>query len=120
VPAVSVRSAAGIIDTVRSAVEKLRGPERIVTAITLALKQIRSDSLSQLMIGSVRGIESMSGITASPLLAGIARELSGLADSDPDAAHWIVRVVLSLVYWPAQDEHAERQLVQRFVTPAFT
>lgn len=117
--AVLARSAAGIIDTVRSAVEGLSGPERVVTAITLALNRIRSDPVSRLMIGSVQGIDAMSGLTASPLLAGFARDLSGLADSDRQAAHWIVRVVLSLVYWPAQDERAERQLVQRFVAPAF-
>jgi hypothetical protein len=86
----------------------------------LALKRIRSDPLSQLMIGSVQGIDAMSGLTASPLLASFARDLSGVADSDRQAAHWIVRVVLSLVYWPAKDEQAERQLVQRFVAPAFT
>jgi AcrR family transcriptional regulator len=118
--AVLARSAAGIIEAVRSAVESLSGPERVVTAITLALKRIRSDPLSQLMIGSVRGIDAMTGLTASPLLAGFARDLSGLADSDRQAAHWIVRVVLSLLYWPAEDERAERQLVQRFVAPAFT
>jgi AcrR family transcriptional regulator len=117
--AVLARSAAGIIDAVRSAVEGLTGSERVVTAITLALKRIRSDPMSQLMIGSTRGVNAMTGLTASPLLAGFARDLSGLAHSDRQAARWIVRVVLSLVYWPLADERAERQLVQRFVAPAF-
>jgi AcrR family transcriptional regulator len=118
--AVIARAAAGIIDAVRSAVDKLTGQERVVSAITLALNGIRSDRLSQLMIGSVRGIDAMTWLTASPLLAGFAAELAGLADSDPQAAQWIIRVVLSLVYWPVDDDDAERQLVQRFVAPAFT
>jgi hypothetical protein len=32
----------------------------------------------------------------------------------------VVRVVLSLMYWPAGDDETELQLVQRFVAPAFT
>jgi hypothetical protein len=31
----------------------------------------------------------------------------------------VVRVVMSLLYWPVGDEHIEREVVQRFVTPAF-
>lgn len=117
--AVVARAAAGIIDSVRSAVADLTGQARVVTAITLALKQIRSDPLSQLMIGSVRGIDTLTGLTASPMLADFASELAGLADADPQAAQWVVRVVLSLLYWPAENAHAERHLVQRFVAPAF-
>ncbi|MGB8387346.1 TetR/AcrR family transcriptional regulator [Mycobacterium sp.] len=117
---VLARSAAGIIDAVRSAVRNMSGPERVVTAITLALNRIRSDPLSQLMIGSARGTDAMAGLTTSPLLVGFATELAGLTGNDPQAAQWIIRVVLSLVYWPAEDDRVESQLVQRFVAPAFT
>lgn len=113
------RAAADVVATVRSAVDTLTGSERVVTAITMALKQIRSDPLGQLMIGSVRDLDAMTWLTASPLLAGFAADLSGLADGDPHAAQWIIRVVLSLVYWPVQDEEVEREMVQRFVAPAF-
>jgi AcrR family transcriptional regulator len=117
--AVLARAAAGIIDAIRSAVGALTGQERVVTAITLALRRIRSDPLSQHMIGSVWGIDGMATVTASPLLTGFARELAGLAADDQQAAQWVVRVVLSLMYWPAANEQTERQLVQRFVAPAF-
>jgi AcrR family transcriptional regulator len=117
--AVLARAAADIIDAVRSAVRGMTGPERVVTAITLALKRIRSDPVSQMMIASVGRVNAMTWLTASPLLAGFAGELAGLTDSDPVSAQWIVRVVLSLVYWPVEDEHSERELVQRFVAPAF-
>ena len=116
--AVVTRAASRIVETVRQTVENMSGPERIVTAITVALKRIRSDPLGQLMIGSIRADE-MVWFTGSPLLAGFATELTGLTDRDPQAALWIVRVVLSLMYWPAGDDEAERQLVQRFVAPAF-
>jgi AcrR family transcriptional regulator len=117
--AVLTRSASRIIETVRQTVEEMSGPERVVTAITVALKLIRADPLHQLMISSVRANE-MLWLTGSPLLARFATDVAGLTDSDPQAAHWVVRVVLSLMYWPAGDDETERQVVQRFVAPAFT
>jgi AcrR family transcriptional regulator len=117
--AVLTRAATRVIDGVRCAVDGLSGPERVVAAITLALKRIRSDPLGRLMIGSIRGTSEMAWLSGSPLLAGFATELAGLADADPQAAHWVVRVVLSLLSWPVGDDRAEYQLVQRFVAPAF-
>jgi AcrR family transcriptional regulator len=117
--AVVARTASRIIETVRHTVETMSGPERVVTAITVALKLIRADPLYQLMISSVRANEVV-WLTGSPLLARFATDLTGLTASDPQAAHWVVRVVLSLMYWPAGDDETERQVVQRFVAPAFT
>ena len=57
--AVMARAAARIVETVRLAVDDLSGSERIVTAITVALKEIRSDPLGQLMINSIRGAQEM-------------------------------------------------------------
>ncbi len=39
---------------------------------------------------------------------------------DPDAARWLVRVVVSLLLVPGRDEAEERALVERFVVPALT
>jgi AcrR family transcriptional regulator len=116
--AVVARAAARIIENVRESVDKVSGPERVVTAITVALKRIRTDPLGQFMISSIRADE-MGSLTGSPLLAGFASDLTGLTDRDPQAAFWVIRVVLSLLFWPVGDSHAERQLVQRFVAPAF-
>jgi hypothetical protein len=52
-------------------------------------------------------------------VARFATELNGLTDDDTQAAQWIVRVVLSLLYWPIGDWDVERQMVKRFVSPAF-
>jgi AcrR family transcriptional regulator len=117
--AVVARTASRIIETVRQTVDTMSGPERVVTAITVALRLIRADPLYQLMISSVRANE-MVWLTGSPLLARFATDLTGLTDRDPQAAQWVVRVVLSLMYWPAGDDETERQAVQRFVAPAFT
>jgi AcrR family transcriptional regulator len=115
---VLIRAASRIIDAVRRAVEHLTGPERIVTAITVALAEIRSDALGQLMLKSIRAQE-MTWLKDSPIVAGFSTELNGLTDDDEQAASWIVRVVLSLMFWPADDAETERQIVQRFVAPAF-
>ena len=117
--AVVTRAASRIVESVRRTVEKMTGPERVVTAITVALKLIRADPLYQLMISPV-GANEMAWLTGSPVLAGFATDLTGLTDRDPQAAHWVVRIVLSLMYWPAGDEETERELVERFVAPAFT
>lgn len=116
--AVVARKAARIVESVRESVEKLDGPERVVTAITVALKLIRSDPLGQLMFSSAR-VNDLVWLTGSPLLAGFATELTGLTDRDPQAALWVVRVVLSLLYWPVGDSATEDEVVRRFVAPAF-
>jgi AcrR family transcriptional regulator len=116
--AVVARSAARIVDTIREAVAQLQGPERAFTAITLALKLIRSDPMGQLMFSSIRA-NDVAWLTGSPLLAAFAAELTGVTDRDPQAALWVVRIVMSLLYWPVGDDNTEREMVERFVTPAF-
>jgi hypothetical protein len=99
-------------------VAQLQGPERAFTAITLALKLIRSDPMGQLMFSSIRA-NDVAWLTGSPLLAAFAAELTGVTDRDPQAALWVVRIVMSLLYWPVGDDNTEREMVERFVTPAF-
>lgn len=116
--AVLVRAAQQFLDAIRSAVDGLSGHERITTAITVALGLIRSDPLGQLMVTSIRA-QDMSWLTGSPIVEGFAIDINGLAEDDPQAAQWIVRVLLAMLYWPVEDAEAERQMVQRFVAPAF-
>jgi AcrR family transcriptional regulator len=116
--AVLVRLSAGITDTVRRAVDGLSGPERIITAVTVALEQIRSNPLRRLMLTSSSSPE-LGELHSSPVLAHLAAELTGITDADPQAAQWIVRLVVSLAYWPAGNNRVERQMLKRFVAPAF-
>jgi AcrR family transcriptional regulator len=117
--AVMERSASRIVEVVRRAVDDLSGAHRIVTAITVALEEIRSDPLGQLMFSTIRGTQERAWLTESPIVARFAVELNGLTDDDTAAAQWIVRVVLSLLYWPIGDAQVEREMVERFVFPAF-
>lgn len=116
--AVLLRLAGRIVESVRSAVQDLRGTERVVQAITVALEHIRSDPIRQMMSGLSAG-RDLTELPSSPVLGRLAADLTGITD-DPHAAQWIVRVVMSLAVWPMGDNDIERQVVERFVAPAFT
>jgi AcrR family transcriptional regulator len=115
---VLTRSAARIVDTVRRAVEGMSGPDRVVTAIAIALDEIRSDPLGQLMVGG-SVLPRQAGVVASPAMANLATELTGIAADDPQAGQWIVHIVLAMIHLPVGDAGVERELLQRFVAPAF-
>jgi hypothetical protein len=67
----------------------------------------------------MRGAEERAWLTESPIVARFATELNGLTDDDTEAGQWIVRVVLSLLYWPVDEAEVERQMIKRFISPAF-
>lgn len=113
--AVLARSAARIVETVRAAVAGRTGADRVQTAIFVALDEIRADPLAAAVVAAP-GARSL---TASDTVMGYAAEFAGVTDEDPEAAAWIVRVVLALLFWPAADTAAEQRLVRRFVAPAF-
>ncbi|MBX5486440.1 putative HTH-type transcriptional regulator [Mycolicibacterium hassiacum DSM 44199] len=117
--AVLTRAAAGIVETVRRAVEGSSGADRIGTAITVALREIRAHPLRRSMMAALRSGEGMAWLTGSPIVARFAVDLNGLTEDDTDAAQWIVRVVLSLLCWPIEDAECEQRMLQRFVLPAF-
>lgn len=114
---VLTRLAAGIVETVRRAVDGLHGQDRIVTAITVALEQIRSAPLRRVML-TADNSPDVGELHESPALRRLAAELTGITD-DPEAARWIVRVVISMAYWPMADPRLEEQTIRRFVAPAF-
>jgi AcrR family transcriptional regulator len=116
--AVLMRLASGIIDTVRGTVDGLSGPERVTTAITVALEQIRSDPLRRLMLSSGQS-PNLDELHSSPVLGHLAADLTGITDDDPQAAQWIVRLVVSFAYWPMANNRIEQQMIKRFVAPAF-
>jgi AcrR family transcriptional regulator len=115
--AVLLRLASRVVDTVRRAVDGISGPERVTTAIMVALEQIRSDPMRRLLTTSTKA-PNLSELPSSPILGQLAADLTGVTD-DPEAAQWIVRVVMSLAYWPISNSGVERHLLDRFVAPAF-
>lgn len=115
--AVLIRLSAGIIQTVRDAVDGLSGAERVLTAVTVALEEIRADPMRRIMLSS--GAPDLGELHQSQVLRHLAGELTGITEADPQAAQWIVRVVLSLAYWPIANGDVEREVLRRFVAPAF-
>lgn len=116
--AVLARAATRVVETVRASVGGRTGPDRVLTAIEVAVTEIRSDAAGQLFADSVRS-GGWTWLTASPAVVDFARELAGLAGDDAAAARWIVRLVLSLLLWPGADPRAEHDTLARFVAPAF-
>jgi AcrR family transcriptional regulator len=115
--AVLARAATRIVAAVRASVEGRAGSDRVLTAIEVAVAEIRVDPAGQLFLDSARD-GGWNWLPASKAVADFASELTGIAD-DPHAARWIVRLVLSLLLLPDADPRAEHQMLQRFVAPAF-
>lgn len=115
---VLIRLASGIVETVQQAVDGLVGADRVVTAITVALKQIRSDPIQRMMLMEPSP-SRLGDLHRSTLLTKLAADLTGITDDDSEAAQWIVRVVLSFAHWPPHDTRAEQRILARFVAPAF-
>ncbi|MBX7453987.1 TetR/AcrR family transcriptional regulator [Mycolicibacterium sp. 3033] len=116
---VLIRLAAGIVDAVRHQVEALDGPQRVVTAITVALEQIRSDDIRRMLL-SESNTATIGDLHESPLLGRLAAELTGITNQDNEAAQWLVRIVMSFVQSPPSSSQTERHLIERFVAPAFS
>jgi AcrR family transcriptional regulator len=107
-----------ILDSVRAAIAGLTGPERIVTATTVALERLRADPLAKIM----RSMATLPGgdwLTDSPVVSRFAIEMVGSATPDPLAAQWLIRTFLALWYWPLKDADAEAQMVRRFLGPPY-
>ena len=92
--AVLARAATRITEIVRASVEGRTGPDRVLTAIEVAVAEIRADPAGQMFVDSARG-GGWNWLAASPAVADFATELTGLADGDAPAARWIVRLVRS-------------------------
>lgn len=116
--AVVAAQAARIVDTTREAIKDLTGPERVVTATIIALENLRSDPLAQLM-RSIHAAPVSDWVISSPTVTGLAAEMLGPGIDDPLAAQWLIRVFLALWSWPLKDPVAERDLVERFLGPSY-
>jgi AcrR family transcriptional regulator len=108
-----------ILDSVREAIIGLTGPERVVTATTVALQRLRADPLAQMM-RSMTTAPGNEWIAESPIVARFATEMVGLSTPSPLAAQWLIRAFLALWYWPLKDADAEDLMVRQFLGPPYT
>ena len=115
---VLARSARRINSAVMNAVKDLTGGDRVVEAVTVALREIRSDPVaSQVFAPGRPGNAAL--LADSGMLARFAAESAGLNPDDTAASGWINRVTLSLLFWPGHDDAAEIRMLKSFVAPAF-
>ncbi|AQT79393.1 TetR family transcriptional regulator [Mycolicibacterium litorale] len=116
---VLARHARRINETVLTAVAGLSGAQRVVTAIDVAVRQIRSDQVvAQLLLPARQG--DLVLFLRSGVIAEFAAANAGLDPGDVAGAQWITRVIFSLLLWPGADERAEAEMLRRFVRPVFT
>ncbi|MEU1980492.1 TetR/AcrR family transcriptional regulator [Nocardia sp. NPDC019395] len=113
---VLTRAADRIADVVRLAMGDRTGPDRVFTAITVALREVRSDPVVAAFLASQHGPRSVLTFAGSPALLGIAAEVLGTRPDDPLTGIWFIRSVLSLLLWPT-DADTEAQLLKRFLIP---
>ena len=111
------RASQRVLGSVRQTIEGLTGPDRVVTAIDVALQNIRAQPLGELMMRAIIPDNDREWVTASPLVADLAEEMIGHAD--PLAAQYLVRVTFALWCWPVEDRDSERELIRRFIGPSF-
>lgn len=116
--AVMSRQADAVLESVREAIAGLTGAERVVTATTIALKQLRADPLAKIM----RSMTSLPGeewLTKSTVVTRLADEMVGLTTPDPVASQWLIRTFLALCCWPPADADTEEHMVRRFLGPPY-
>ncbi|MDJ0011416.1 TetR/AcrR family transcriptional regulator [Rhodococcus erythropolis] len=108
------RGAASVASQVAAAVESLRGDERIVESILVAVDAIRADAAMSHGLAAARANGIDEYLVSSPLLPRTALELAGL-DPEGQQSQWVVRIVLMLLAWPLADRADERRMVESFV-----
>ncbi len=110
---------ARIVELVLESIRTLEGPDRVVTAVVVALQRIRSHPLGPMMIGSIRNGRDGAWVTESAVVERLAEEMIGGPQPDSVAAQWLLRVVLALWCWPMKDPDVEYQMLKNFLGPAF-
>ena len=117
--AVTLRLSSRIVNTIRKAIDGLTGPERITTAVVIALERMRSEPLSHLMTDTIRAVRDEHWVNKSPAVMTLAQEMIGSDTTDPVAAQWLIHVVLALWCWPSTDPDIENEMIRRFLGPSF-
>jgi len=99
--------------------------ERLIASITATLRMVRESPALAAWFGSTRlpigGELAGQSEVITALAAGF---LNSLGPDDPAVverrARWAVRVIISLLMFPGQDEADERAMIDEFVVPIMT
>ncbi len=97
---------------------------RLVEGILRSLREVRATPATAAWFapggtGIAAGMSGASDVIEALAAAFVARLVSGDDESGNRLrARWLVRVIVSLLAMPGDDEHEERALVERFAAPA--
>ncbi|HTQ15876.1 helix-turn-helix domain-containing protein [Mycobacterium sp.] len=99
--------------------------ERLIASVTATLRMVRESPALAAWFGSTRlpigGELAGQSEVITALAAGF---LNSLGPDDPAVverrARWAVRVIISLLMFPGQDEADERAMIDEFVVPIMT
>ena len=98
------------------AVRSVRSPrQRLVTAVLTAVRGVRANPTLAAWFTDDNASIASDLAQSSAVIEAMAA--SFVEDADRETAQWLVRVVLSLLTLPGEDESAERRLLERFVAP---
>ncbi|WP_421840299.1 TetR/AcrR family transcriptional regulator [Mycobacterium sp.] len=115
--AVLARTAAQIVASVQEKITELTGGERIVATILFTLKAVRANTVSATVLaGAAHPTTNSSRCTTREWAAATAK-LAGLDPECSFAGRWMVRVILSLLFWPMPTKDMEEQTVRSLVAP---
>jgi AcrR family transcriptional regulator len=99
--------------------------ERLIASITATLRMVRESPALAAWFGSTRLPIGGELAGQSEVITGLAAGfLSSLGPDDPAVverrARWAVRVIISLLMFPGQDDADERAMIDEFVVPIVT
>lgn len=99
--------------------------ERLITSISATLRIVRGSPALAAWFASTRPPIGGEMAGQSEVIAALtAAFLQSLGSNDPATvdrrARWVVRVITSLLMFPAQDESDERAMIEEFVVPVVT
>ncbi|WP_223163730.1 TetR/AcrR family transcriptional regulator [Nocardioides humilatus] len=117
--AVVADASVSVLGQIEARTTGLDGAARVVEAVLAAVDAIRADAALREWLAHRRTAGADDYFGSSTAMAQTAQLLGGVEADGPLAGPWLVRVVLSLVTWPLADANDERDLVERFVLPAF-
>lgn len=90
-----------------------RGRDPLTEGVLAALRHVRANPALLAWFGDHDAARTADLAQGSEVVEALGLTMA----ADPDAARWLVRVIVSLLTVPGGDEAEERQLVERFVAP---
>lgn len=89
------------------------GADALVEGVLAALRHVRAAPALRAWFGDRDAAHTADLAQGSEVLEALGLSMA----ADPDAARWLVRVIVSLLTVPGGDAAEERRLVERFVVP---